>query len=52
MAPMQRPALSSLRPHDDRVLYAMAGETRIESTEPKEPYAKRPEQPDEGGVEY
>ena len=52
MTPAQRPALSSLRPPDDCTLYAMAGETGIELMEPKEPHAKRPEQPNEGGIEY
>ena len=49
---MQRPALSSLRPPDNCILYAIAGETRMESTEPKEPYTKPPEQPNKGGIEY
>ena len=30
----------------------MAGETRMELMEPEEPYAKRPGQPNEGGMEY
>ena len=46
MTPAQRPTPSSL------YLYTMAGEAKIESTEPKEPHAKRLEQPGEGGVEY
>ena len=46
MTPAQRPAPSSLYPH------TMAGEAKMESTEPKEPYAKRLEQPGKGGVEY
>ena len=50
--PAQRLALSSLQPPDDCALYAMAGEARMESMEPEEPYAKRPEQPDEKGIEY
>ena len=40
---MQRPVLSSLHPH------TMAGEAKIELTEPKKPYAKQLEQPGEGG---
>jgi len=43
---VQRPVLSSLYPH------TMAGEAKIGSTEPKEPYAKRLEQPGEGGAKY
>jgi len=30
----------------------MAGETKMELTEPKEPYTKQLEQPNKGGVEY
>ena len=47
--PAQRPAPSSLHP------YTMAGEAKMELTEPKEPkepYAKWLEQPGKGGVEY
>jgi hypothetical protein len=49
---MQRPALNSLQPPDNHALYAMAGETRMESTEPEEPHTKQPEQPDERRMEY
>jgi len=52
MTPAQRPALSSLQPPNNCALYAIAGKTRMELTEPKEPYAKWPEQPNKGGVEY
>jgi len=44
--PTQRPTPSSLHPH------TIAGEAKIELTEPKEPYAKRLKQPGEGGIEY
>ena len=46
MTPTLRPALRSLYP------YTMAGEAKMESIEPKEPYAKQLEQPSKGGVEY
>ena len=49
---MQRPVQSFLQLPDNHVLYAMAGKTRMELTESKKPYAKRPEQPEEGGMEY
>ena len=46
MTPAQRPMPSSLH------LYTMAGEAKMESTEPEKPYAKQLEQPGEGGVGY
>ena len=49
---MQRPTLSSLRPPNNYILYAIASKTRIELMEPKEPYAKPLEQPNKGGMEY
>jgi hypothetical protein len=46
MTSVQRPAPNSL------YLHTMAGEAKMESTEPKKPYTKRLEQPGKGGMGY
>ena len=46
MTPVQRPALSFLH------LHTMAGEAKMELTEPEKPYTKQLEQLGEGGVGY